>query len=134
MPKDREIASYPNQRIITVNKEKCGKDNKYTTNSLAAVDEAAYNLQSKGGFKLYFYIAKNQSEYKFALSSRDFIQWSGLSRQSYSTAFEELEEYGYLIKKDGTDNIYTFYDRAQKLPESTKKEEVEIEYNEWEHE
>lgn len=123
MPKQPE--TYPNQRVITVNKKKCDKQNKYTTNNLAAIDEAAFNLQSKGGFKLYIYIAKNQDKFKFALSSRDFIGWSGLSRTAYTTAFEELERYGYLIPKEK--DIYIFYDEAQIQPEEDKKENVEIE-------
>lgn len=118
--------TYPNQRTITVNKKKCDKDNKYTTNNLAALDEAAFNLQSKGGFKLYIYIAKNQDKYSFALSSRDFISWSGLSRTSYRSAFEELEKYGYLVKTPQLDDVYVFYDTAQNKPKEEVKEEVDI--------
>ena len=49
----------PNQREVTVAKEPTDKAHKYTANNLAALDEAARRLQSKGGFKLYMYLAKN---------------------------------------------------------------------------
>jgi len=53
------MITVPHQRTITVSKEKTDKANRYTANNLAALDEAARRLQSKGGFKLYMYLAKN---------------------------------------------------------------------------
>lgn len=103
----------PHQREITVHKEQCDKRHKYTANNLAALDEAAGRLQSKGGFKLYMYLAKNQDKYNFNLSSSDFMQWSGLGYRAYTTAFTELVEEGYLLLKEDTEDIYTFYDKAQ---------------------
>lgn len=103
----------PHQREITVHKEICNKQNKYTANNLAALDEAAGRLQSKGGFKLYMYLAKNQDKYNFNLSSSDFMQWSGLGYTAYTTAFNELVEERYLLLKEDTEDIYTFYDKAQ---------------------
>lgn len=103
----------PNQRILTINKQPTDKQHKFTANNLAALDEAARRLQSKGGFKLYMYLAKNQDKYNFALSSADFCAWSGLGIAAYRTAFEELEKEGYLIKATDKQTIYTFYDKAQ---------------------
>lgn len=111
MPK---INTVPNQRVITIHKENCDSNNKYTTNNLSALDEAAYRLQSKGGFKLYMYLAKNQNKYNFALSSTDFCLWSGLGIAAYRSAFNELVDNGYLILKKYNSNTYTFYDKAQK--------------------
>ena len=98
------MTTVPNQRTITVNKEKTDKQHRYTANNLAALDEAARLLQSKGGFKLYMYLAKNQDKYYFALSSADFCQWSGLGIAAYNTAFEELKDKGYLVSN--TDKLY----------------------------
>lgn len=53
------MTTVPNQRTITVSKEKTDKQHRYTANNLEALDEAARRLQSKGGFKLYMYLAKN---------------------------------------------------------------------------
>ena len=91
------MTNVPNQRIIIVNKENTDKKNKYTINNLNALDEAAKLLQSKGGFKLYMYMAKNQNNYCFALSSSDFCKWSGLGMAAYKSAFNELKEQGYLV-------------------------------------
>lgn len=107
----------PHQREITIKKEPTNRDNKYTANNLAALDEAANRLQSKGGFKLYMYLAKNQDKYNFNLSSSDFMVWSGLGYTAYTTAFGELIKEGYLIVKEGTETIFTFYDKSQILRE-----------------
>ena len=115
----------PNQREITVSKQPTDKKNKYTANNLAALDEAARRLQSKSGFKLYMYLAKNQDKYSFNLSSNDFMIWSGSGYTAYSTAFQELEDEGYLVKKDGTQTIYVFYDKAQ-LPKEENGMTIEV--------
>lgn len=114
-----------NQREIKVNKSATDKTNLYTVNNLEALDEAAFLLQSKAGFKLYMYIAKNQHNYTFALSSKDFCGWSGCGMTAYRAAFQELIEQGYLIpKEDNTQTKYIFYDKSQKEIE----EEIIIEY------
>ena len=110
MPKNDKV---PNQREITISKQPTDKKHLYTANNMAALDEAARRLQSKGGFKLYMYLAKNQDKYNFNLSSSDFMQWSGLGYTAYTSAFEELVAEKYLILKEGTETIYIFYDKAQ---------------------
>ena len=104
------MVTVPNQRTIVVNKKEGNKQNKYTINTLAAIDEAAFRVQSKGGFKLYMYIARHQDTYTFALSSSDFLAWSGLSITSYRTAFEELVQEKYLIPVNESNTKYKFYD------------------------
>lgn len=103
----------PNQRVITVHKQKCDKNHTYTANNLEALDEAAGRLTQKASFKLYIYLAKNQDEYRFNLSSSDFMRWANVGNTAYNTAFRELVEEGYLIQKEGTKDIYTFYDKSQ---------------------
>ena len=74
--KQQSIKTVPNQKIIEVKKLKCDKNDKskiYTVNRIEGINQAALKLQSKAGFKLYIYIAKNQDNYKFALSSADFV-------------------------------------------------------------
>lgn len=110
---EKEIKRYANQRIVSINKDKCDKQNKYTVNNLAALDKAANTLVTKGGFKLYMYLAKNQDNYTFALSSKDFMNWSNLSIAAYRTAFNELVEEKYLIQNDDNDTSYSFYDTPQ---------------------
>lgn len=122
MPRNNRV---PNQREITVAKAPTDKAHLYTANNLAALDEAARRLQSKGGFKLYMYLAKNQNKYSFNLSSNDFMLWSGLGYTAYTTAFEELKEEGYLILKEGTETTYTFFDKSQ-LPPKEKEITIKI--------
>lgn len=110
---NQAYATVPNQRVLTINKEPCNKENKYSVNNLSALDEAARRLNTKAGFKLYIYLAKNQDKFSFALSSQDFCYWSGCGRTAYRSAFEELEKEGYLIKSLDQENRYTFYDKSR---------------------
>ena len=103
----------PNQRVITVNKAPCGGKNKYTLNNLDSLNEAAGRLVQKASFKLYIYIAKNQDKHSFNLSSSHFMKWANVGITAYNTAFNELVREGYLIQKEGTKVIYTFYDKSQ---------------------
>ena len=91
------------------------------------MDEAAWRLTSTGGFKLYMYLAKNQDKYKFNLSSSDFMEWSGLKSTAYRTAFKELVTEGYLVLKEGSETIYTFYDKSRIPKEKKRKDEITIE-------
>lgn len=122
MPK--KVETVPNQRTITVSKQPTDRQHKYTANNLDALDEAALRLQSKGGFKLYMYLAKNQDKYYFALSSAAFCAWSGLGLRAYNTAFEELKTEGYLVSKEDNNN-YIFYDKA--IIEKQLEDTIEIE-------
>ena len=103
----------PNQRVITVSKAPCDKLHRYTANNLEALDEAAGRLVEKASFKLYIYLAKNQDKYNFNLSSSHFMQWASVGKTAYTTAFDELVREGYLVQKQGTKDIYTFYDKSQ---------------------
>ena len=107
---DKIIKTVPNQRVIRINKSPTDKKNLYTTINLSAIDTAAGLLLSTAGFKLYIYLAKNQNKYTFALSSKDFMEWSGCGKTAYTTAFNELVKQGYLIRSKTQINHYSFYD------------------------
>lgn len=120
MPNEKAVANVPNQRVLTISKQPTDKAHLYTCNNLEALGQAARALQSKGGFKLYMYLAKNQDKYNFALYSSDFLNWSGLGIAAYNSAFKELIEKGYLIPRDASkekETIYTFYDKSAKVEE-----------------
>ena len=119
------IKSVPNQKIVNVNKEPCDKKNLYSRNNLKALDTAAKTLQSKGGFKLWTYIAKNADKYTFALSNKDFKEWSGLARTAYDTAVQELITEKYLVEKEPGSNIYIFHELPKEEPE---EQIIKIEY------
>lgn len=42
------------------------------------------------------------------------MSWSGLGKQAYRTAFNELVKEGYLIQDSEQSNLYYFYDKSQK--------------------
>ena len=108
-----EIKTVPNQRVITVNKAPADKQHLYTVINLQALNTACMKLQSKAGIKLFLYLAKNQNGYKFALSSADFMEWSGVKIGAYNTAFKELVDNGYLSSIGG--NYYIFNELGQSL-------------------
>ena len=91
-----------------------------------AIDQAALRLQSKCGFKLYMYIAKNQNEYKFALSSSHFVMWSGCGLGAYNSAFQELVDEGYLVETQKGSNVYTFYDKSRQESPKVKEKEPTV--------
>lgn len=120
------VKKVPNQRTITVNKECGDKVRLYTKNCIDAIDEAAGRLHSQDGFKLYMYLAKNQDKYQFNLSSTDYMNWSRCGYKAYKSAFEELVKEGYLILKEGTKTVYTFYDKSRVKEEQEQDVLIEI--------
>lgn len=128
---NQNIKTVPHQRVIEVNKSPADKQHLYTANNLAAIDQAAARLQSVGGFKLYIYLAKNRDKYTFALSSSDFMEWSSLGKQAYSTAFKELVSWGYLKRDKEQKNKYFFYDYSKKeeKEEEEKIDNINIDYS-----
>ena len=105
------MSTVPNQRTITIVKEPADKSHLYTIINLNAMSYAAQILQSKAGYKLWTYMAKNQNKYSFALSSSDFCQWAGVRLTAYRTAFNELVENGFLIQSSRNKSNYTFYEK-----------------------
>ena len=99
------MITVPNQKIVTVEKEPCGKGNLYAAINLNALEAAAQDLDA-GAFKLWIYFAKNQNGYEFALSSKDAHDTFGLGKSQYDTAVKKLISSGYLTNTQG--NQYTF--------------------------
>lgn len=105
------IKTVPNQRVISVNKAPADKEHLYTCINLQALNMACRSLQSKAGIKLYLYLAKNQDKYTFALSSADFMEWAGVKRDAYNSAFKELVDNGYLFSIGS--NRFVFYEAGK---------------------
>ena len=74
------------------------------------LNTACYRLQSKAGFKLYIYLAKNKNKYTFALSGTAFQAWAGVGKTAYDTAVAELINCGYLKLRAGKKRTYDFYE------------------------
>ena len=121
---ERTVKLVPNQKLIIVNKAVSNKQNLYCVLNLAALDKASKTLQSKAGFKLFIYLAKNQRNYTFALSGKAFQEWSGFGKTSYDTAVQELLDNGYLVKRDGKKQTYDFFEYGKdknSIPRVQKK-------------
>lgn len=113
----------PNQRTISVKKEKCDKNNYYTTINLQALERASKQL-SANAFKFWIYLAKNQPNYTFALSKVATLEYCGFGESTYTKVFKELKEYGYL-KEYSKDN-YNFYEIPQ---DETEEQQIMITIN-----
>ena len=119
----------PNQKIITVYKQKCDNTHKYTVNNLSALDSAVKLLKNIGSIKLYIYLAKNQNNYTFELSRSHFMEWCGLSKTAYDNGIKELQEKGFLQHKEIhgiKSQYYIFRDKplsleAEEPPEDDNK-------------
>jgi hypothetical protein len=110
-PTMNNIKTVPNQKVITVKKEKTDEKNYYCKINLSALEYSAIDLQS-GAFKLWIYLAKNQPNYTFGLSSKALEENFGMKIKQYNNAVAELIEKGYLIKQKG--NSYFFSEKPIK--------------------
>ena len=100
----------PNQKTITVQKEKCDKQNLYAMYNLDVLQSAMLDLKGET-FKLWCYLGKNQNNYEFALSKVDALNWGVGSKSSYDRAVKELIEKRYLVET--SPNHYDFYEMPQ---------------------
>ena len=103
------MATVPNQKIITVIKHKCDKNNLYSTINLKVKKEAAQNLDA-GAFKLWNYFADNQSQYTFELSRTAVENTYGIKKKQYDKAIETLIAEKYLVRENENSNQYIFYE------------------------
>lgn len=97
----------PNQKIVTTKAAKHDRDNIYATLNIEAM-EKAMGVLKPNAFKLWCYLAKNQNNYTFALSSADACGFCKMSKPTYLTSIQELIANGYLINTSG--NSYDFYE------------------------
>lgn len=109
---ERKLHLVPNQKAIRImTKEKCDKDNLYACINLEAI-EAAMAALDGNCFKLWLYLAKNQSGYEFGLSQKDCEKY-GLKKDAYQRAVNVLIEKGYLTEIELYPNLvgYAFTEK-----------------------
>lgn len=97
----------PNQKVITTKGALHNKDNVYAMLNIEALN-LAMSILSPNTFKLWCYMAKNQNNYTFALSSKDVCQICNMSTSTYKKGINELIDNGYLVNTCG--NSYDFYE------------------------
>ena len=84
----------------------CDKDNMYSVLNEKDVS-IAMHLLKPNTFKLWYYMAKNQNGYVFALSKVAVCNFCGFKESSYHDGVKELIAVGYL--KETSPNHYSFY-------------------------
>ena len=102
------IITYPNQRVIHINREAAKSDFlgiKNTNWQAAARDLGAHALM------LYMYLAANADGYNLALSPAAIRQAIAMPRSTYQDQFVKLIDRGYIVQESG--NVYNFYETPQ---------------------
>ena len=100
--------TFPNQRVITINRESAKSDFLGIKNEnwqAAARDLGAHALM------LYMYLASNANGYNLALSPAAISQAIGMPRSTYHDQFAKLINRGYLVQKNG--NGFDFFEVPQ---------------------
>ena len=105
------MSKVPNQKTITIKKEKCDTINLYAKINIEALTNAMQNLKGES-FKLWIYFSKNQNNYTFNLSKVDVLNFGIGSVSSYNRSIAELVQKGYLqeVSKD----VYNFIENPTK--------------------
>lgn len=119
------LNKFPNQRVANIKHTIHTKNNLFYTAGLEATDRALSEL-SGNAFKLYMYLNKNKQNYNALLSFQEIHKACKMAKQTYTNAFAELEEHGYLVLKDGTKTIYTFYENPDLANEENDTLEIEV--------
>ncbi len=102
------IETSPNQKMATIKKEPCDRNNLYAKINLEALKLAMNNLQN-AEFEIWVYFAKNQENYTFALSPQAAAEW-GISRSTFNRTINKFIDEGYLISTKEGSNHYDFYE------------------------
>ena len=113
------MASFPNQRTVTIHKP-------LYEGNFVQVDiddwQEAFATLTRSGFGLYRYCCSNMNGYKLGLSSAAVQNALHISDTSYRRAVEELLKKGYFIQN--TTTKYDFYTSPQPtsyVPKPKKK-------------
>ena len=100
--------SFPNQRIIEVNKAPLGNNFLGINND---VWQAACKDLRPHAFVLYLYMAANANGYTFSLSPADVQNTIGMARSTYRDQIAILISKGYLVPSHG--NTFEFHEKPQ---------------------
>lgn len=117
--------SYPNQKLIGVNKAVRNKENVFASINSQAMFNAMRNLKSTA-FKLWLYFAENKDGFRFYLSGKHACLTCGIGKSAYHDAFKELTDKYYLIQDNQNKNHYEFYEIPH---DDFLEEQIEITVN-----
>ena len=94
------MTTYPNQKVVTVHKNKGSADQPFLQLINSEWQQAAKELTGVE-FKLYIYIAANADGFEFALSRKDVMNCTGISEIAYENGIKSLIKKGYLFHTHG---------------------------------
>ena len=100
--------TYPNQRVIKINRESAKSDFLGIKNEnwqAAARDLGAHALM------LYMYLAANADGFNLALSPVAVRPATGMPRSTYQDQFTKLMDKGYIVQESG--NVFKFFEKPQ---------------------
>lgn len=86
-----------NQDVVEVHKEPCDKNHIYAMINIEASQLAMKDL-TPAQFQVWYYFAKNQSGYEFAVSPAAALNEFGIKKDTFQKAKQVLKEKGYLIE------------------------------------
>ena len=98
------IATYPNQKIIHINK------NPFVGDYLSIDNDEwieASKILSPNTFKVYLYLASNANGFDLILSRQAIMNRLDMSTDSYKRAIKELSTKKFVVEKQG--NVYDFF-------------------------
>lgn len=90
------MVTVANQNIVEVKKEPCDKNHIYAMINIEASQLAMKDL-TPVQFQVWYYFAKNQAGYTFAVSPAAALQEFGIKKDSFQKAVAVLKEKGYLV-------------------------------------
>lgn len=114
------MTTVENQKVITTNATVHDIKHIYAKVSIEAAEEAM-DLLKPNTFKVWFYMAKNQDNYTFALSRVDVCKKCKMTKPTYLACIQELIDVGYLVNTSG--NHYNFF---EKLPPQNDTIEITV--------
>ena len=113
------------QRSIVTKKDKCNKENPYTTISISALNYVVNDNLSAGGLKLWLFLAKNQDGFSMSMWQGNLDSF-GLPKSTYKRAWKELEEKGYIKQIYGESYIFNEIPDGVKVnPPTIEKDQSE---------
>jgi hypothetical protein len=118
------------QKVLLVDKQPCDKNHYYSVINLESIDYAALHLKGVA-FQMWLYIAKNQKNYEFALSSNAFMDWCGCSKPTYLSAVKELEAKRFLVKEENEKykEYYRFYEMpSHEVAYPVDKDDIKVKF------
>lgn len=98
-----------NQKLVTISKQPCDKDNLFYVTNIKATFEAFNNL-TKNELGIWLYLSCNQDKYSFALSTQHLSELTGIEKRNAQRAINSLVKKRYLEKTSEGSNHYIFHE------------------------